>query len=333
MAHRPERLRAAHDACETVRARRIAIGVDGERPAGRGLPVLDAVSDAVVIRGARAPRPVRVLQPVGRGVPVAGVVGRRDVVPHVGEVHAVRARVRAVDEARRPVVEAQHVQLVVLGVGVPDVEPVAEAHRLHEPRHRLVDDARGERDGRRGGVLLRRHRRDATRRVAHEADDAARGVGDLREVVGGVVGVGDGLGGAGAGQRAGVRDDVAAHVVGERQRAALVRHRREPALALVAVQHRVVGGGDVLGRGGGVGAGQDAAGVVVGHVGDGAAPVGRLGDEPAQVAHVHGGAAVGRGLLDHFAETVADARLTAIGTSPDYPLDRISGAKLGTSQA
>lgn len=214
---------------------------------------------------------------------------------------AMRFRPRHV---RVAVIASQHVEHVVLSVGVPVVDAVGEGRLLHEPRLGLIGDARQHVRPRVGGDGARRHRRDAAGGIARVRHLAAGRVGDLRQVVGRVVGVEHVARCPGDGAR--FLGDVAARVVGPGDGPALVRHRGEAALAVVARGDRVVGVGYVLGRGGGIAARQHAAGGVVGHVGDDAARVGGLGDEPARIADVIGDAAVRARLADDLAEAVAD---------------------------
>lgn len=76
---------------------------------------------------------------------------------------------------------------------------------------------------------------------------------------------------------------------------------------------------EVLGARGRIRPGQDAAGVVVGHVGDNAAPVRRLGDEATIIAHIIRVAAAirPRHLGDLADRIVLEARHRLVGTGID----------------
>lgn len=118
------RAAVAHDRLDAVRVRRIGALV-GRRGARHRRVLEGAISHAVVVEGSRTPRAVGVLQPVGRIGPERLVVGGGDVVPDVGEVEIVGARVRALDQLGGAVVDAGEVEFVVLRVGVPVGQAVA----------------------------------------------------------------------------------------------------------------------------------------------------------------------------------------------------------------
>lgn len=85
------RLRADRNANQAVARRAVVEHLGRCRAARRRCDMMRAVADAVVVERLRAPRPVRVLQPVVARVPERLIVRRRDIVPDVREIEIVGA--------------------------------------------------------------------------------------------------------------------------------------------------------------------------------------------------------------------------------------------------
>ena len=101
--------------------------------------LVGAVPRPVMVEGVVAPGTVRILKLAVGSVPEGLVVGRGDVIPDVGEVEIVGARVRALDQHRAggEVLDQQDVELIVVGKSLSQRQAIAIGQRLKQARHGL----------------------------------------------------------------------------------------------------------------------------------------------------------------------------------------------------